>query len=388
MTCYLRPMTGVYQWLRRRIFPLVPDDIRDDIALLRAHRVETLTPALFLTLAATTPTAIYAGIATVHPFIRIGFPVILASVCLIGLLVLFRNRRRRMSPRRARRVILESTVLSGVMGGMCSLWTVTNWLAAPAATHSYYAMIMAMGSLATAYCLSSIRFATFVNLAIGLVPVASLMLTSGNPPEVAAGTSLVVATIFLLRMVIQQHGQLVDLLQLQRQMRELAHSDPLTALPNRRAFDLRLAEEMERAGKTARFAIALLDLDGFKPVNDRHGHAVGDLLLCEIAVRLRRACGKDAMVARQGGDEFAILVPAGSPLLATSLADHILSALAAPYRIDGKSIRVGASIGVATWPDGGTSAHKLFETADRALYAAKAVDRTDTPSVESVKHIA
>ena len=377
-------MTGVYNWLRRRVFPPVPDDIRDDIALLRAHRVETLTPALFLTLAATTPTAFYAGVGTVHPIVRVGFPVILASVCVLGFLVLWHNRGRRMSPRRARRVIVESTILSGVMGGMCSLWTVINWLAAPPATHSYYAMIMAMGSLATAYCLSSIRFATFVNLAVGLVPIAILMLTSGIAPEMAAGTSLVVATVFLLRMVVQQHGQLVDLLQLQRQMRELAHSDPLTALPNRRAFDLRLAEEVAGARQENGFAIALLDLDGFKPVNDRHGHAVGDQLLCEIAVRLRRACGKDAMVARQGGDEFAILVPAGSPLLRTSLADHILSALAAPYHIAGQPIRVGASIGVATWPESATSERKLFEAADRALYAAKAVDRTQTASVESI----
>ncbi|WP_374526420.1 diguanylate cyclase domain-containing protein [Sphingopyxis sp.] len=361
----------------------MPGDIRDDVALLRAHRVETLTPALFLTLAATTPTAIYAGVESVHPVVRIGFPIILASVCLIGVFVLWRNRGRRMSPRRARRVIAESTVLSGIMGAMCSLWTVLNWLAAPPSAHSYYAMIMAMGSLATAYCLSSIRFATFVNLAIGLVPIAALMLTSGRPPEVAAGTSLVVATIFLLRMVVQQHGQLVDLLQLQRQMRELAHSDPLTALPNRRAFDLRLDEEIARAREGQGFSIALLDLDGFKPVNDQHGHAVGDQLLCEIAVRLRRACGKDAMVARQGGDEFAILVPAGSPLLETSLAGHILAALAAPYRIEGRPIRVGASIGVAAWPADGRTSRALFEVADRALYAAKAVDRTAKSSVES-----
>lgn len=376
-------MTGVISWLRRRVFPPVPGDIRDDVALLRAHRVETLTPALFLTLAATTPTAIYAGVDTVHPAVRIGFPVILASVCLIGVFVLWRNRGRRMSPRRARRVIVESTVLSGVMGAMCSLWTVLNWLAAPPSAHSYYAMIMAMGSLATAYCLSSIRFATFVNLAIGLVPIAALMLTSGRPPEVAAGTSLVVATIFLLRMVVQQHGQLVDLLQLQRQMRELAHSDPLTALPNRRAFDLRLDEEIARAREGQGFSIALLDLDGFKPVNDQHGHAIGDRLLCEIAVRLRRACGKDAMVARQGGDEFAILVPTGSPLLETSLADHVLAALVAPYRIEGRPIRVGASIGVAAWPADGRTNRELFEVADRALYAAKAVDRTPKSSVES-----
>ena len=377
-------MTGVFHWFGARVFPPVPGDIRDDLALLRAHRIETLTPMLFLMLAATTPTAIYAGIASVHPIIRIGFPVILAGVCLLGFGTLMKNRGRRMSPRRARRIRIEATWLSAVMGAMCSVWTVVNWLAAAPENHSYYAMIMAMGSLATAYCLSPIRFAALVNIAIGLVPVAGLMLTSGHAPEVGAGTSLIVATIFLIRMIVQQHGQLVDLLMLQRQMRELAHSDPLTALPNRRAFDLRLAEEIGRAREGRPFAIALLDLDGFKPVNDRHGHAVGDQLLCEIAVRLRRACGKDAMVARQGGDEFAILVPAGSPLLETALADHILAALAAPCRIEGHVIRVGASVGVAAWPENGPTSRDLFEVADRALYAAKAIDRNIKSSVESV----
>ena len=375
-------MTGVFNRLIARIFPPVPDALRDDVAILRANRIETLTPMLFLMLAATTPTAIYAGVATVHPIIRIGFPVILFMVGILGFLFLVHNRGRRMSPRRARRMIRESSWVSGITGLMCSIWTVTNWLAAPAATHSYYAMIMAMGSLATAYCLSSIRFATFLNLGVGLGPVALLMLTSGHPPEIAAGTSLVIATLFLLRMVIQQHGQVIDLLELQRQMRELAHTDPLTGLANRREFDLRIEEEIAKADESRPFAIALLDLNGFKPVNDRHGHAIGDLLLCEIAERLRRACGNDAMVARQGGDEFAILAPAGSPLLATSLADHILAALAAPYRIEGHPIRVGASIGTARWPDDGSTVRKLCEVADGALYAAKAADREHTATDE------
>ncbi len=379
-------MTGVYHSLRQRLFPPIPDAIRDDVAILRANRVETLTPMLFLMLAATTPTAIYAGVATVHPLIRIGFPLILAAVGIMGFLFLMHNRGRRMSPRRARRMILEAIWLSGITGAMCSLWTVTNWLAAPPATHSYYAMIMAMGSLATAYCLSSIRFATFLNLGVGLAPVAALMLTSGNPPEIAAGTSLVIATLFLLRMVIQQHGQVIALLELQRQMRDLAHTDPLTGLANRRDFDTRLDQEIAAAGPRSHFAIALLDLDGFKPINDRHGHAVGDLLLCEVAARLRRACGDHAMVARQGGDEFAILAPAGSPLLATSLADHLLSALAAPYHVGGVVVQVGASIGVATWPDHGSTARKLCEVADRALYAAKAVDQGQTSLVEMSEH--
>ncbi|HEV2596755.1 diguanylate cyclase domain-containing protein [Sphingopyxis sp.] len=381
-------MTGVYHWLRTRIFPTVPDAIRDDFAILRANRIETLTPMLFLMLAATTPTAIYGGVASVHPVIRIGFPVVLAIVGVLGFLFLVNNRGRRMSPRRARRMIVEASWVSGITGLMCSIWTVTNWLAAPPATHSYYAMIMAMGSLATAYCLSSIRFATFLNLGVGLAPVALLMLTSGNPPEIAAGTSLVIATLFLLRMVVQQHGQVIDLLELQRQMRELAHTDPLTGLANRREFDMRLDEEIAAARQTSHFAIALLDLDGFKPVNDQHGHAIGDLLLCEIAKRLRGACGDHAVVARQGGDEFAILVHAGSPLLDTSLADHILAALAAPYRIGGRPISVGASIGTANWPEHGATARQLLEVADTALYAAKAVDRYPTSSVESIGRIA
>lgn len=377
-------MTGVHHWLRTRIFPPVPEAIRDDVALLRADRVETLTPMLFLMLAATTPTAIYGGVESVHWIVRLGFPVTLAVVCLFGFFFLLKTRGRRMGPRRARRVIKEATWLSGTMGAMCSSWTVVNWLAAPPEHHSYYAMIMAMGSLATAYCLSSIRFATIVNLGIGLVPIMLLMLTSGNPPEFAAGTSLFVATAFLLRMIVQQHGQLVDLLQLQQQMRDLAHTDPLTGVSNRRELDARLDREIAAAGEGTRFAIALLDLDGFKPVNDLHGHAVGDALLCEVAARLSGACGHHAMVARQGGDEFAILVPAGSPLLDTALAGHILAVLAAPYRIEGKVIRVGASIGVATWPEQ-DSAQKLFEFADRAVYAAKAGPCDPLPSpVESI----
>jgi diguanylate cyclase (GGDEF)-like protein len=381
-------MTGVYNWLRRRFFPPIPDAIRDDVALLRANRIETLTPMLFLMLAATTPTAIFAGVQTVHPIIRIGFPLTLAGIGLFGFLFLIHNRGRRMSVRRARRMIAESTWLSGVTGAMCSSWTVVNWLAAPPATHSYYAMIMAMGSLATAYCMSSVRFATFVNLLIGLLPVSILMLTSGIAPEIAAGTSLVIATVFLLRLILQQHDQLIDLLQLQHQMRDLAHTDPLTGLANRREFDMRLDEEIAKADRASPFAIALLDLNGFKPINDEHGHAIGDGVLCELAERLRRACGDHAIVARQGGDEFAILVPAGSPLLETSLADHVLAALAAPYRIGGRSIGVGAGIGTATWPEHGESARRLLEVADRALYAAKAADRGQTSSVESIGWVA
>jgi diguanylate cyclase (GGDEF)-like protein len=272
----------------------------------------------------------------------------------------------------AARMISAATWVSCTLGVVCSTWCVMSWLSAPPAMRIYYPMIMAMGSLATAYCLSTIRFATIANLAIGLLPISLLLLFTGNRMDLAAGTSLVVASTFLLRMIAQQHSQLVDLLMLQRQMRELADTDPLTGLLNRRALDVRLDEEIAGAGPDTIFAVALLDLDGFKPVNDRYGHATGDILLCEVADRLRRASGDQAIVARLGGDEFAILAPAGSAIAVSAMAGHMLAALVPQHRIGGQDIRIGASIGVARWPADGRTPDALFETADRALYAAKA----------------
>ncbi|MEO7169789.1 MAG: GGDEF domain-containing protein, partial [Sphingomonas sp.] len=178
------------------------------------------------------------------------------------------------------------------------------------------------------------------------------------------------------------------LLMLQRKMRDLANTDPLTGLLNRRALDARLQQEIAAAGPETCFSVALVDLDGFKPVNDCHGHAAGDVLLCEVGERLRGAGGDDAVVARLGGDEFAILVPCGSAIATHAIAGHMLSALVPPHQICGHDIRIGASIGVATWPVDGRTADALFDTADRALYVAKAESRHPRRGAETGRSVA
>ena len=210
---------------------------------------------------------------------------------------------------------------------------------------------------------------------IGVVPISALMLASGRPAEMAAATSLVLATAILVRFILEGHAMLVDLLQLQQQTRDLAHSDPLTGLANRRALDERIAALLRKGKAAEPFRLALVDLDGFKPVNDRFGHGFGDKLLCAVAQRLRETIGDDGLVVRQGGDEFAVLIPPGSPLIAAPLGERILIALVRPHVIDGIALQVGASIGVAQWPGHGDDADALFEFADRALYQAKAEAR-------------
>ena len=371
-------MRGLTDILRSRFVPPVPDTIRDDFTILRARRVESQSPMMYLMLLATTPTAAWAGAADLHWGIKYGMPALLALLCVLGLMENRVSRSRHLSLRRAQLIVRKTASVSGMVGVMCSSWAVINWLASPPESHASFAMIIAMGALATAYCLSAIRSAAIINLVIGVVPIAMLMLASGRPAEMAAATSLILATVILVRFILQGHVMLVDLLQLQQQTRDLAHTDPLTGLANRRALEGRIAALLGRVEAAGRFRLALLDLDGFKPVNDRHGHAFGDKLLCSVAERLRETIGNGGLVVRHGGDEFAVLIPPHSPLNDAPIASRILIALARPHQIEGIPVQVGASVGIAQWPDDGASAEALFDHADRALYQAKR-DARPTP---------
>lgn len=154
----------------------------------------------------------------------------------------------------------------------------------------------------------------------------------------------------------------------------LALHDPLTDLPNRRLF-LELANKTISHAQRAneRFAILAIDLDGFKLVNDMHGHGAGDELLRVVAQRINRELRDADVVARFGGDEFAILQSlAAQPRQAMALAERLLDALQAPVPVGDAEVSVSASIGVALFPDDGNGIDDLLRNADTAMYRAKA----------------
>lgn len=151
---------------------------------------------------------------------------------------------------------------------------------------------------------------------------------------------------------------------MQREAMQLAMTDALTGLPNRRAFDLRLAL---LAASHKPFALGMIDLDRFKPVNDHYGHAVGDKALIIVAHRLR-SLGENAFIARLGGDEFALLIDDADR--AEGLLRIATDLLSAVYNVDGAAVRMGASCGIAYWRASGDEEH-LVEQADAALYLAK-----------------
>jgi diguanylate cyclase (GGDEF)-like protein len=156
---------------------------------------------------------------------------------------------------------------------------------------------------------------------------------------------------------------------------ELVLRDPLTGLANRAALYARLEQTLDEARIHRRsLALLMLDLDGFKAVNDRLGHEAGDHLLMAVAERLVRCAHFNDLVARLGGDEFVLLVESPeSDIAVQQLADAVLISLATPFALGGEFAQIGASIGVAMGNQGGADA--LLRRADRAMYVAKAAGR-------------
>ena len=156
------------------------------------------------------------------------------------------------------------------------------------------------------------------------------------------------------------------------QVEFLAHHDSLTELPNRRLFTERLNGAIARATSGNACALLCIDLDGFKEVNDRLGHAAGDVLLKNVAMRLKDSIRSDDTAARLGGDEFAILLLDSSTTAALGVGGELAYVLRQPYFLGAfGSADVAASVGIAVAPDHAATADELMLKADRALYKSK-----------------
>jgi diguanylate cyclase (GGDEF)-like protein/PAS domain S-box-containing protein len=155
----------------------------------------------------------------------------------------------------------------------------------------------------------------------------------------------------------------------------LAMHDSLTDLANRRCFLDTVDRHLKAASGTQRWAILIIDLDRFKPVNDIHGHATGDHVLVEMARRLRSVAGTSALLARLGGDEFAVLLDGKNPERVGQMAHAIIESVSTPLTIGRVVIELGASVGIAVSPQDGMDTGTLLRCADVAMYHAKRAGR-------------
>ncbi|MEZ5775792.1 MAG: EAL domain-containing protein [Hyphomicrobiaceae bacterium] len=182
------------------------------------------------------------------------------------------------------------------------------------------------------------------------------------------------ALVFSVRRWRELSREVAVRIEAERRARALAQQDALTELSNRRGLSVELERAISRARREGlSVSLLMLDLDRFKPVNDMHGHLIGDALLIAVAGRLRVVTRTEEFLARLGGDEFAVVIthPAGRREIPDQVARRLSREVSAPYEIGDSEIHIGASIGIASFPEDADDIESLVRRADVALYRAK-----------------
>ena len=287
---------------------------------------------------------------------------------------------------------LRTTMRLVALKGLAfTVWSLSLYPYGNAYGHCHVAFYMSITLVSCIMCLMHLRGAALLLAIIVIVPFAAFFLWTGNLILISMAVNMVLVTCGLIAILLRNYDDFVGLvtsrralLDRQREMQilsdenlSLAYSDSLTGLPNRRSFLAKLDDTILAAKvEPMRFAVALLDLDGFKSVNDVHGHRAGDELLAEIGQRLKGLSTADAFLARLGGDEFGVILTGfGSHAAIIAFGQEMLGLLRAPCVVRDAVVAIAGSIGVAVYPDAGRTAEDLFERADYALYYVKQTEK-------------
>ena len=276
------------------------------------------------------------------------------------------------------RMLRNMTFVSiGTIGGL-SAWTVYAQLTGLIENLAVIPISLVFGSTCIAHCLAPIKKAAVGSLLVGVVPPALVMLLTGPFQTSILGASMLTISVLMTVFIVESYNRIIAGIVMEEEIRRMAHSDALTGLANRRAMIERLeAADADRAA----YALAIVDLDGFKQVNDGLGHHVGDELLKAIATRLRAAALETEYVARMGGDEFLILMPGVADAAQADGRVHAFRAsLCRPASIGERLVPLSGSVGYALRYRDGPASEELLVAADLALYAAKAA-RSRLPDI-------
>ena len=371
--------------LWRWIAPPVPQSIIGPLHSAQLQNVRTQVPMLLAVAALNTCIVMAVCWSNGLPLANYAWMSGLILYCFARLTVWRRLLQKPIPLEKVPLIIKANVGLSVGMMGFLGIAASVTYVAGTFAYETLIPVSLAFGATAIAHCLYTLRPAAIGVLVIGITPVALSMIFAGEFNAKMLGVSMLSVEALMIRFVAAQYDRLIEGLFLEQQIRELADTDPLTSLPNRRAIMASIEAELEcGADQRPRFGIALLDLDGFKQVNDSLGHHAGDLMLLGVGGRLADAAEGQDSVGRLGGDEFIVLfrnVADKADLSARTTS--MLAALCRPIDLDGNRLPVAASLGYALYPEDGETVREVMHVADAALYAEKRAGKSRAQAVAS-----
>jgi diguanylate cyclase (GGDEF)-like protein len=362
-------MQGLWRRGLAWLSPPVAADIMPALRLAQFDSIRRDVPTLLRVAAINMSIIIAACINDDLPFTSYGWMFLLVGYCLFRsrswTKILSKPVTADQIPRLVRRVTITTIVIISGLGVEAAISFVRGIFD----MQMLIPISLCLGTMAIAHCLYAVRSVALITLIMGVMPSGAAMILFGDFQAQLIGGAMISVNLLMLRFVAGQYEQLLARLALEKRNAELAYTDPLTGLANRRAVMAALAEAVSQQQP---FALALVDLDGFKQANDSFGHSFGDQLLCTIADRMRSSVAATDLVGRLGGDEFVLLLNGvADAAQAAARCDAILLALCRPVDRDGRPLPVGASIGFAVAGGEDATVESLLHRADQALYAMK-----------------
>ena len=331
-------------------------------------------------------------------WLALACPGVFVALCATRAVHWWRMRPETLSEAQARRRLRLTTVLALALSVGFVAWAIALSAHGGPYEQGHVAIFIAITVIGCIFCLTHLPVAAFGVTLIVTVAFLIHCLTSHNGVFIAIALNTTFVTVVMVRILANNFRAFINLTRSQFEAQRLAEenarlalTDSLTGLPNRRAFfqDLEALTAADTASdENTPFALAIFDLDRFKPINDTYGHKAGDRVLQETGRRLAAFAGAGVAVARLGGDEFGALIrrtadrpgmghdlghdpaPGMAPDMAAVCAG-ICEALRAPIRLGETLVTTGCSAGLALYPDAGRGAAELFDRADYALYHSK-----------------
>ncbi|KJE34888.1 diguanylate cyclase [Thalassospira sp. HJ] len=363
--------------------------IRTDKPELVRAQVSALSrqiPVLYMLLLANAVALAYTHYGSAPDWMTIHSVIVLGAICIFRAIAWDRAKVDVDNVEACIRHLKRIRVLAVMIAVLFTAWAITMFGYGDAFQRGHVAYFISITVVGCIFCLVNFPPAAMLVVAIVLGTFVVFFGSSGNEVYVAIAVNMALVSVMIIQIIRSFYANFSGLIETQndlevqhkamielsRQNEALALVDPLTGLSNRRAFFAVLEDTVNAAKEKETFAVAMIDLDGFKPVNDVHGHPSGDELLEQAGKRLRKIVGPDTLLARLGGDEFGLLLKGyDDALKLMALGKKLCDDLNRPFMLNGVTVQVSASLGFATYPAVARSPNGLFERADFALYHAK-----------------
>jgi len=354
---------------------------RDNAKLLNAQYValSRQLPVMYVILLVNTLALAFTHLYLAPRWLAVYLPVLLTGVGSLRAMLWWRKRGVAAHPDAILQTLTRTNRLAVFLAFGFTAWALALYPYGDAYAKSHIAFYMAITVIACIFCMMHLRSAALITTGVVNMAFIGFFVSTGTYVYMAMAVNVLLVSAAMIWILHDHYKDFTRLVNIQAHTEKLsadnerlANQDSLTGLPNRRQFFALLEDHLASASEQrSRFAVGLIDLDGFKPVNDLYGHSVGDKLLFQVGQRLMGYESAGLHLARLGGDEFGLLKKDASRDVLAALGNDIQTLLQEPFSIGDIQVSISASLGFVIYPDMASDATQAYEFADYALYQSK-----------------